>query len=314
MLALRPSAAFSAPPPRAAATPPRAAATCCRCADMSDDPSMTMEAVRSMFASVRAHYRKTGEVDESQVCRNMMVTRVKDFEGRLARCRVGPSNVNGDGLFAARDIEANELVTFFPGDALMWWENGDRAGDMMIFFGAHVPQSERDAAVVANERVRRYELYASSSVSVVGDPARREDASYLGHLANDAVTCLSPEERDAYIQASTAAANVEPVLVESCHLALIASRSIPAGQEILYSYGAGYWLARRGHAGVGEDLRVIGAGPPKRPQTAESGRLRRALKQPTAGKAKGQRPAGSRKTRVHKSAKKAPARGFGADR
>ena len=98
-----------------------------------------MEDVGAMFRDVRAHYRSTGEVDEAQACRNLMSTRVKDL--RVACCAVRPSPLHGDGLFAARDVAEGELLSFFPADALLVWEGGDRKrNDCMIFFGAHVPQ------------------------------------------------------------------------------------------------------------------------------------------------------------------------------
>ena len=143
----------------------------------ANDGSLTVETTRSMFADVRAHYRKTGAVEESQVCRNMLVTRVNDFANKISRCHVAPSEIHGDGLFANRDIAEGELVTFYPADALMVWEDGDRTGDMMIFFGAHIPQSERDGAVIASERAQQFELYVTPQLSAVGDPARRDDLS-----------------------------------------------------------------------------------------------------------------------------------------
>ena len=188
---------------------------------------LTMEDVRAMFRDVRAHYRSTGEVDEAQACRNLMSTRVKDL--RVACCAVRPSPLHGDGLFAVRDAAEGELLSFFPADALLVWEGGDRKrNDCMIFFGAHVPQEvctaspgqprrphsvtcldtcvplwasrigsharlqERDAARILDERVRDYELSVSPVFSAVGDPARREDPAYLGHLANDGATCAPP--------------------------------------------------------------------------------------------------------------------------
>ena len=188
---------------------------------------LTMEDVRAMFRDVRAHYRSTGEVDEAQACRNLMSTRVKDL--RVACCAVRPSPLHGDGLFAVRDAAEGELLSFFPADALLVWEGGDRKrNDCMIFFGAHVPQEvctaspgqprrphsvtcldtcvplwasrigsharlqERDAARILDERVRDYELSVSPVFSAVGDPERREDPAYLGHLANDGATCAPP--------------------------------------------------------------------------------------------------------------------------
>ena len=92
-----------------------------------------------MFQEVRAHYRSSGEVDEAQACRNLMSTRVKDL--RIACCAVRPSPLHGDGLFATREVAEGELLSFFPADALLVWEGGDRErNDCLIFFGAHVPK------------------------------------------------------------------------------------------------------------------------------------------------------------------------------
>ena len=274
----------------------------------ADDASLTMDAVQSMFREVRSHYRKTGEVDESQVCRNMMVTRVNDFSNRINRCCVKPSTVHGDGLFATRSISEGELITFFPGDALLVFEDGDRQNDdMMLFFGAHIPQSERDASDITSKRVQSYELYSSARVSAVGDPSRRDDPTYLGHFANDKVVCESPNTIEDYRRESVDGANCEPILVEGCHFALQALRPISEGEELLFSYGEGYWLARNGHNGVGTDLRCIGAPPPGRVQQAE--RLQQALQRARPQKKAGTGSKAKSKAKANKSKPRA-ARGF----
>ena len=109
---------------------------------------------------------------------------------------------------------------------------------------------ERDAARILDERVRDYELYVSPVFSAVGDPERRADPAYLGHLANDGAMCAqpsvavpttavatvsilavadavglrarcaSPERVEEYRSEAAAAANAVPVWVEGCHLAL----------------------------------------------------------------------------------------------
>ena len=66
--------------------------------DTVDD--LGVEAVQYMFSDVRSHYRTSGELDEGQVCRNMMVTRVDDFKLRMNRCHVGESKIHGEGLCA----------------------------------------------------------------------------------------------------------------------------------------------------------------------------------------------------------------------
>ena len=268
-----------------------------------------------MFEDVRAHYRKSGELDEGQVCRNMMVTRVDDFKLRLGRCRVDESNIHGDGLYASRDLAEGELITFFPADALLIWEDGNRAGsDTMVFFGKHVPQSERDAGPIIGERVKQYELYASGQFSAVGDPARRDDPAYLGHFANDACSCLAPDDVERYRRESQERANAEAVVVENCHFALRATKPIAAGEEVLRSYGEGYWLARAGHAASPDELARVGAGPPTGAAAAEA-QLKRAVAR--SRPAKRARKAGGGGGRKKKTAHKKPAsnkpaaKGFG---
>ena len=135
--------------------------------------------------------------------------------------------------------------------------------------------------------------------------------SYLGHFANDARACASPDEVDAYRRESTEAANCEPVLLEGCHFALQALRPIDEGEELLFSYGEGYWLARNGHEGVGTDLRCIGTAPPSRAQQ-ESELLKQALQQRSRPQKSPKRTAAGGKSKKAKKTKKPVARGFGS--
>ena len=185
-----------------------------RCCDITEGAApLTVEQVRSMFVDVRSHYEETGEVDAGQVCRNLMVTRVEVFKDAIKRTVIRPSELHGDGLFALHDLAEGDLITFFPGDALLFWEGGNREGNMMCTFGSHIPQSERDAQHIETERVKEFELYVSALISAVGDPARRDDPAYLGHFCNDGSTCDSPARVGSYQQESADAANARAVLV-----------------------------------------------------------------------------------------------------
>lgn len=89
LLMLARASAFSvAHLPPAPCTPAATASATARCAAprAADDESLTTEAVRTMFMDVRQHYRTTGQVEDIQVCRNMMVTRVNEFAQRIDRC------------------------------------------------------------------------------------------------------------------------------------------------------------------------------------------------------------------------------------
>ena len=216
------------------------------------DGNLTLEQLGHMLADVRLDYRTTGELEQPQVCRNMLATRLSDLH--LHRCRIGPSTLPGDsgmGLFATRSIQAGELITLYPGDALLYWADGNRDpqnGQICsgVIFGAHVSQAERDVHHVTSNSARRYELEASATISCVGDPLRDSDPSYLGHFANDGSMCLALADAETYDAQSKAAANADHVSLEGCELATQATRAIAAGEEILVSYGAGHWLTHAG--------------------------------------------------------------------
>ena len=179
---------------------------------------------------------------------NMLATRCSNL--LLNRCHIGPSKLPGAGLglFASRDIKAGEMITLYPGDALLYWKNGRVASGSRecsgVVFGAHIPEEEKDAARVTTESARQYEAGASSTLSCVGDPRRDSDPAYMGHFANDGAMCDSAGgDQEMYREASSIAANADHVTLEGCQLATQATKDIASGAEIYVSYGEGYWLS-----------------------------------------------------------------------
>ena len=113
----------------------------------------------------------------------------------------------------------------------------------------------------------------SDRLSLVGDPSLATDPAYCGHLCNDGASlCIddalsskqgstsstdgkssSPQagtsdvDVAAYSRLSASRANAAQLPLEGgAHFATIATRTIAAGEEVLISYGAGYWLSRAG--------------------------------------------------------------------
>ena len=224
---------------------PRRTRSCAAALDCSAD-ALTLQDLTDQLASVRAHYRRTNELDAETVRVNMFATRIDGLQ--LQRCHLALSEQPeaGTGLFASRDILEDELVTLYPGDALLYWPDGDRSpdSDMELVFGLHVPAEERDLARVTRADAREYEVRATRRASCVGDPRRRDESAYMGHFANDGATCTAPHRAEAYRAETTAAANAEHVTVMGCHLATVATRDIPRGTEVLVTYGVDYWLSR----------------------------------------------------------------------
>lgn len=217
--------------------------------EVGSDPygdDLTLKELALRFSEVRAHYRSNPTVSQAVVCQNMLRTRLDALH--LCRVRVGPSVLHGNGVFATRDIAAEELITLYPGDALLYWADGDRRQlrDISVFFGSHVPQAARKPERVVSWSAREYEVSTSATTSIVGDPSLSTDPAYLAHLCNDGAAFLtsSGAERADYLRVSTKAMNAYFIGIEGCHFATIAHRPIKTGEEILVSYGEGYWLSR----------------------------------------------------------------------
>ena len=151
--------------------------------------TVTLSELRVRLASV-----PSGDTDK------MLKTRLPGLA--IARAHVGSSLVEGagQGLFASRRIEEGELITLYPGDCLCIWDAADieEEGSSQLtncFFDAgDAPWAtswlQPDPKFVADAWC--YGVRISRERAIIGDPARGDDAAYLGHFANDfSVVCAS---------------------------------------------------------------------------------------------------------------------------
>ena len=217
--------------------------------DIGDD--LTKEELGLRLKEVQNYYRENdnSEVSMSQetLCLGLFRTRFPDL--RLNRCYVAESTKSnaGMGLFASRNIEEGELITLYPGDAMLVWENtvGDFAGGVGVMFGNHVKQEDRTIDR-STDSARQYELKIGDRHSLVADPLFVDDAAYLGHMTNDAAVLASREQEsvDIYVKASGEGHNAAHLELEGSHLVTMATKNIAMDEEIFASYGYGYWFSR----------------------------------------------------------------------
>ena len=134
--------------------------------------TLTLQQVAMELASARAHIQKATGADDDTVCRMILTTRMANLP--LARCKVAPSSVPGagQGLFATRDIAEGELITLYPSDGVIIWEDAEHSpdGNVQVFFGRHVSEAGRDAARAVLE-LKGYHVPITERRSVVADPA-----------------------------------------------------------------------------------------------------------------------------------------------
>ncbi len=158
---------------------------------------------------------------EDLVKETLLSTRLPDLQ--LNRTRIGPSTIEGAGrgLFATEDIAKGELITCYPGDALLCEyseleideEEGEEDFDEedidfkdeeyydeeadyveeVVLWGDHIDANDRieeDEVFdgIVEEDVPPLTSYAASVddvYSVMGMPVLDNDPAYFGHFAND---------------------------------------------------------------------------------------------------------------------------------
>jgi hypothetical protein len=216
-------------------------------ADSTGD-DLTKEELGLRFSEVRDYYRKTNEMSQENVCLSLLRTRLPKL--RLNRCFVAQSTISnaGRGLFASRDITEGELITLYPGDALLVWNKtvGDFGQEVGVMFGSHVQGADRDASRVSTDEARSFELKIGPVHSIVADPLLTDDAAYLGHMANDGaiLTKRDNASREIYSKTTVDRHNAAFFVMEGSHFVAVATKRISKGEEILVSYGEGYWMSR----------------------------------------------------------------------
>jgi hypothetical protein len=246
-----------------------------------NDDNLTKEELALRIREVKEYYRRQPPTttikdsisslitaDEQQpqqqdpVCLSLLRTRFSDLT--LNRCHVGPSTIPnaGQGLFARRDILPGELITLYPGDALLIWKetvgqfyisstttSASDEGSVSVMFGNHIPLANREvySRQVITNAARDFEVKIGPVTSIVADPNLIHDPAYLAHMINDS-ECLREEDtleaRNDYSQRSAQQHNAAIVPLEDCHYGAVATKRIPTNTEIFISYGEGYWRSR----------------------------------------------------------------------
>lgn len=230
--------------------------------NMAGKDGLTLEGLAMVLAKLRSYYQNTTTLPQETLRRNLHARRLDNLH--LHRCSIAPSSIRGagQGLFADRDIEAGELITCYPGDAVLCWQYADHSAqynsEAQVYHSSHIASTEANALRFVND-LHSYELPASQTLSVLGDPLLLDDAAYLGHMANDGASAgqfsenegevgglfdMMHEEEEKYNMDSAARVNAEHMSLEGCHMVTRALTHICEGDEIFVTYGYRYWLSQ----------------------------------------------------------------------
>eukprot|EP00979_Chaetoceros_neogracilis_P019206 scaffold11980_cov287-Chaetoceros_neogracile.AAC.2 len=209
---------------------------------------LTKEELGLRIAEVRAYYRKTNELSQKDACLSLLRTRFPNLQ--LNRSFTAQSTIvnAGRGLFASRDINEGELITLYPGDALLAWNTtvGDFEDGVGVMFGTHVESNDLNANRVTTAEARSFELKIGPKHSIVADPLLTDDPAYIGHMANDGaiLTERTNAAREIYSKATVDLYNAAFFVMEGSHFVTVAAKPISKNEEIFVSYGEGYWMSR----------------------------------------------------------------------
>ena len=161
----------------------------------------------------------------------------------------GPSPTAGTGLFAARDLPAGTLVALYPAHAI-------GRGEQNVFYDTNRDYFKKQTSSGSLRPYRQNVLGDRSLFGVANDQiedpffidANPEQAlvdGWTAHLVNDGVLCAAGEEESVvrYYKDSLARRNCLIVPVGPAPLMGYATtRDIEAGEELLTTYGAEYWV------------------------------------------------------------------------
>lgn len=168
----------------------------------------------------------------------------------LNKSEVRPSNIigAGRGLFAKEDITNGEVITCYPGDALLIKEKGKEG----LLWGEHVSKADvwsDEAVFVGTEStppLTSYSVSVDDQYSVLGLPTLLDDnPAYYGHYANDGAGIDEYDTMDmkggrpeesiaAYESKSEQMRNARHQAFPGyAHMVTRATRDIKKGEEIL---------------------------------------------------------------------------------
>ena len=154
----------------------------------------------------------------------------------LDKCKVLPSPVHGNGVFATRDIAVNEVITLYPCDIVT--EVVSKGIKYHIPLGHPFFKSKTDC--------ERYSYFDRGlmTLALVGDPLQTDNPTFLGHMCNDKSKCGSELDTRSYLLNSHSS-NASFTLFDKEFVAIVAKRSISNGEEIFVTYGVDYWLRNK---------------------------------------------------------------------
>lgn len=158
---------------------------------------------------------------------------------------IKPSKIHGNGLFAKVNINKGDIITLYPCDVLAYYPEEKRDSVGYIF-----SEEIRDNDIIKNnfnnnrKFYKDYQYAINNTYSIIGMPEINNNPAYLGHICNDGAQGHTIKDKEIYEKISVIKSNAYYKNICDCMIAIVAFRDIKPGEEILVTYGHGYWITR----------------------------------------------------------------------
>ena len=167
----------------------------------------------------------------------------------LNKVHVKESNIHGNGLFAKTNIKQGEIITIYPCDILAYYpeKNREDKEHVVAYIFCDELQDNQEAKNLFHDNkkfYKDYQLVINESYSAIGLPEITNNPSYLGHLCNDGARGHSLSDKKIYETVSVLKSNAYFKNICDCMMVVVAIKDINENEEILVTYGHGYWISR----------------------------------------------------------------------
>jgi len=155
------------------------------------------------------------------------------------------SKIHGNGLFAKQKINKGEIITIYPCDVLAYYPEETRKSVGYMFSEELQDNTEVKQKFNTNRTFYKdYQYAINNTYSIIGLPEINTNTTYLGHICNDGAQGHSEKDKEIYEKISILKSNAYYKNICDCMVAIVAFRDIQSNEEILVTYGHGYWITR----------------------------------------------------------------------
>jgi SET domain-containing protein len=164
----------------------------------------------------------------------------------INKVHIKQSKIHGNGLFSSVNIKKGEIITLYPCDVLAYYPDKDRTKDYYVSYIYSELLNEnvnlKNKFDQNRKYYKNYQLSVNDDYSIIGLPEYDNDPTYMGHICNDGARGHTIADKKIYETVSILKSNACYRNICDCMMAIVAIRDIEINEEILVTYGHGYWL------------------------------------------------------------------------